>query len=239
MKIRSPWLIRLLASCLGALIWGWMSTIRVRYWSRDGQQHPVDASQQRFIYAFWHDSILAPMTTRTRIEMLISQHADGELVARICQWVGFGVVRGSSTRGGSEALVNMIRSDPHAHLGITPDGPKGPRRRVQLGMVYMASRTGVPIVPCGYGFTHVRRLNSWDRFAIPRPFSRIVAVVCEPIHVPPQLNREQLEHWRRHVEEAFLHVTAQAEDWAARIRRDGASALPPAVTRSVQERAAA
>jgi lysophospholipid acyltransferase (LPLAT)-like uncharacterized protein len=95
MKIRSPRLIRLIASCLGALIWCWMKTIRVRYWSPDGRQHPVEASQQRFIYAFWHDSMLAPMTTRTKIEMLVSQHADGELVARICQWVGFGVVRGS------------------------------------------------------------------------------------------------------------------------------------------------
>jgi lysophospholipid acyltransferase (LPLAT)-like uncharacterized protein len=229
MKIRSPRLIRLAASCLGALIWCWMKTVRVRYWSPDGRQHPVDAASERFIYAFWHDSILAPMTTRTKIEMLISQHADGELVARICQWVGFGVVRGSSTRGGYKALINIINSDPHAHLGITPDGPKGPRRRVQIGMIYMASRTGVPIVPCGFGFTHVRRLNSWDRFAIPRPFSRIVGVLCDPIHVPPHLERGALEHWRIRVEEAFLQATAQAEDWAQRIRHDGPAAPPPEV----------
>jgi lysophospholipid acyltransferase (LPLAT)-like uncharacterized protein len=239
MKIRSPRLIRLIASCLGALIWCWMKTIRVRYWSPDGRQHPVEASQQRFIYAFWHDSMLAPMTTRTKIEMLVSQHADGELVARICQWVGFGVVRGSSTRGGHEALVHMIHSDPQAHLGITPDGPKGPRRRVQAGMIYMASRTGVPIVCCGYGFTHVRRLGSWDRFAIPRPFSRIVGVVCEPIHVPPNLGRKELEQWRIRVEDAFLRATAQAEDWANRIRVEGPNAPPPAVMSGPQRRAAA
>lgn len=239
MKIRNPWIIRLVGSCLGALIWCWMKTVHVRYWSPDGREHPVEASQQRFIYAFWHDSILAPMTTRTKIEMLISQHADGELVARICEWIGFGVVRGSSTRGGHEALVHMINSDPQAHLGITPDGPKGPRRRVQIGMIYMASRTGVPIVPCGYGFTQVRRLNSWDRFALPRPFSRIVGVMCEPIHVPPHLERAALEQWRIRVEDAFLEATAQAEDWANRIRRDGPSALPPIVSQDVTPRAAA
>jgi lysophospholipid acyltransferase (LPLAT)-like uncharacterized protein len=179
------------------------------------------------------------MTTRTKIEMLISQHTDGELVARICQWVGFGVVRGSSTRGGREALINMINSDPHAHLGITPDGPKGPRRRVQLGMVYVASRTGVPIVPCGFGFTHARRLNSWDRFAIPRPFSRIVGVVCQPIHVPPKLDRAELERWRVAVEDAFLRATAQAEEWAARIRREGQAARPPWEMHRPQQWAAA
>jgi lysophospholipid acyltransferase (LPLAT)-like uncharacterized protein len=239
MKIRSPFLIRVIASCLGALIWCWMKTVRVRYWCPNGEQHPVDASLRRCIYAFWHDSMLAPMTTRTKIEMLISQHADGELVARICQWVGFGVVRGSSTRGGSEALVRMLHSDAPAHLGFTPDGPRGPRRRVQVGIVYIASRTGLPVVPCGYGFTHSWHLNSWDRFTIPVPWSRIVGVVCEPIHVPADLDRHELEQWRIRVEEAFLKATADAEDWARRIRRDGATAPPPAVTRPAPLRAAA
>lgn len=239
MKLRSPLLIRLVASCLGAFIWCWMKTVRVRYWCPNGEQHPVDAAQQRNIYAFWHDSMLAPMTTRTKIEMLISQHADGELVARICQWVGFGVVRGSSTRGGSEALVRMLHSQSPAHLGFTPDGPKGPRRRVQVGMVYIASRTGLPVVPCGYGFTHAWHLNSWDRLTIPCPGSRVVGVVCEPIHVPANLDRNELEQWRVRVEEAFLKATAQAEDWAARIRRDGANAPPPAVSQPSQRRVAA
>jgi lysophospholipid acyltransferase (LPLAT)-like uncharacterized protein len=239
-KLRSPLLIRILAWLLGAFVWSWVKTIHVRYWAADGRQHPVDASSERFIYAFWHDSMLAPMTTRTKIEMLVSQHADGELVAGVCQWVGFGLIRGSSTRGGFEALVNMInRSDSQAHLGFTPDGPKGPRHRVQVGMIYVASRTGVPIVPCGYGFTHARRLRSWDRFAVPRPFSRIVGVVCEPIHVPPNLDRAGLESWRIRVEEAFLEATAQAEDWAERIRRDGPSAPPPQVASAAPLRAAA
>ena len=239
MKLRSPLLIRVCAALLGAFVWCWMSTIRVRYWSTDGRQHPVDAAGERFIYAFWHDSLLAPMTTRTKIEMLISQHADGELVARICQWIGFGVVRGSSTRGGYEALVNMIsKSDPNAHLGVTPDGPKGPRHVVQQGMIYVASRTGVPIVACGYGFTHVRRLNSWDRFAVPRPFSRVVGVVCDPIRVPPDLSRAELEQWRVIVENAFLRATAQADDWALRIRQFGPQAPPPAVESAPRREAA-
>jgi hypothetical protein len=133
----------------------------------------------------------------------------------------------------------MMHSESPVHLGFTPDGPKGPRRRVQVGMIYIASRTGLPIVPCGYGFTHAWKLSSWDRFTIPRPFSRIVGVVCEPIHIPAELDRNELERWRIRVEEAFLKATADAEDWARRIRRDGMNAPPPVITQPPALRAAA
>lgn len=228
MKLRSPTLIRMVAALAAAVIWCWMRTIRIRVTSLDGREHPADATRERFFYAFWHEGLLAPLTTKIRIQMLISQHADGELIAQVCQRLGFGVIRGSTTRGGCEAILNMIRgSDRAAHLGITPDGPKGPRRKLQMGMILVASQTGMPIVPVGIGFASAWRFNSWDRFALPRPFSSIRGVVSDPIVVPPHLDRAGLATWRDLAEERLNHVNQLAEEWAERVAREGSNAPPP------------
>src|SRR4029079_19053493 len=107
----------------------WISTMRVRMVSADGRMHPVDPNESQFIYAFWHEGLLAPLATRPKIRVLISQHTDGELIAQIVERLGIGVIRGSTARGGCQALLEMIRSaEGNTHLGITPDGPRGPRR---------------------------------------------------------------------------------------------------------------
>jgi lysophospholipid acyltransferase (LPLAT)-like uncharacterized protein len=213
MKLRSPFLIRCVAAVAAFVIWCWISTFRIRISSLDGREHPVDPSQSQFLYAFWHEGLLAPLTTRIKVRMLISQHADGEMIAQICQWLGFGVVRGSTTRGGCAALQNLSRAGQSnaTHLGITPDGPKGPRRKLQMGVVWVASITGIPVVVTGIGFASAWRARSWDRFAIPVPGSTIHGVLSEPIHVPPDLDRPGLEFWRHYLEERLLHVTALAE----------------------------
>ncbi len=213
MKLRSPFLIRCIAAVAAFVIWCWISTFRIRVTSLDGRQHPVDPATEQFVYAFWHEGLLAPLTTRTKIRMLISQHADGEMIAQICQWLGFGVVRGSTTRGGCAALQSMMRAGQSnvTHLGITPDGPKGPRRTLQLGVVWVASTTGIPVVLTGIGFARAWRARSWDRFALPVPGSTIYGVLSEPIHVPKDLDRPGLEHWRLHLEERLMQVTELAE----------------------------
>lgn len=217
MKLRSPLLIRCIAAVAAFAIWCWISTFRIRVTSLDGRQHPVDPATEQFVYAFWHEGLLAPLTTRIKIRMLISQHADGEMIAQICQWLGFGVVRGSTTRGGCAALQNMMRAGQSnvAHLGITPDGPKGPRRTLQMGVVWVASTTGLPVVLLGIGFARAWRARSWDRFALPVPGSKIYGVLSEPIHVPADLDRAGLERWRLYLEERLLHVTELAEVRAA------------------------
>jgi lysophospholipid acyltransferase (LPLAT)-like uncharacterized protein len=115
---------------------------------------------------------------RPDIKVLISTHADGQLIAEACQRLGFALARGSSTRGGVEAVRDMLRAND-THLAVTPDGPRGPRRRVQAGVVYLAARTGLPIVPVGFAARRPWRAKSWDRFAVPRPFSRAVTDVAE------------------------------------------------------------
>lgn len=202
--------------------------MRVRIVTADGQRHPADPTERRFIYAFWHEGLLAPLATRPKIRVLISQHTDGEVISQICLRLGIGVIRGSTARGGCQALLEMIRdTDGSAHLGITPDGPRGPRRELKAGVVMIASQSGLAIVPAGIGFVRAWRFGSWDRFALPCPGSTMVGVVGAPLLVPPNLDRAGLAQWTEIVQTELLRLTDLAEDWAAKIRRQGASAMPP------------
>jgi lysophospholipid acyltransferase (LPLAT)-like uncharacterized protein len=135
----------------------------------------------------------------------------------VCRFLGYGVVRGSSTRGGSLALLDLIDCCGRSHLGVTPDGPRGPRRQLKVGIIYLASRTGLAIVPIGIGYTRAWRFRSWDRFALPCPFSTMIGVLGEAIPIPADLDRDGLERYRRLVEERCLAVTAVAEHRVARL----------------------
>jgi lysophospholipid acyltransferase (LPLAT)-like uncharacterized protein len=218
MKLRQPWLIRLIAFLGAWVIRVWMGTVRNCFSFAD-RVHPTDIRKERFIYAFWHETLLVPAAIRVKIHMLISQHADGELIARMCRHLGHDVVRGSSTRGGGTALLELVRCSKHSHLGVTPDGPRGPRRQAKMGAIYMASLTGLPIIPVGIGFTNAWRLKSWDRFAIPKPWTASLVVTGRAIHVPAKVAREHLESYRLLLEEEMVKVTAAAEKWAATGRR--------------------
>jgi lysophospholipid acyltransferase (LPLAT)-like uncharacterized protein len=211
-KLRHPGLIRLVALLLAVVVRLWLRTLRLRIvWPPDGLRHPTDPRRQRFIYAFWHEALLFPAAFTTRIHVLISQHADGELIAQVCRHLGYGLVRGSTNRQGTQALLQLLRVSQDSHLLITPDGPRGPRRRVQRGLVFVASRTGLPVVACGVAYCRAWRARSWDRFAVPWPWSTAVCVVAPALRVPADLNRAGLEQYRRLLEEQMLAVTAAAE----------------------------
>jgi lysophospholipid acyltransferase (LPLAT)-like uncharacterized protein len=214
MKLRNPRVLCLVAFLAAWLIRLWMGTLRFRLHFADGIRHPTDSRRQRCIYAFWHESLLFPTAFRARVHVLISRHADGELIAQVCRFLGAQVVRGSTTRGGGPALLELIRRGRRTHLGVTPDGPKGPRRRVQIGLISLASLTGLPVVAFGVGYSQAWRARSWDRFAVPKPWSTAACVVAPAIHVPARLNREGFEAYRRHVEEQLQRATAAAEQWA-------------------------
>jgi lysophospholipid acyltransferase (LPLAT)-like uncharacterized protein len=214
MKIRSPWLIRV-AAFLGALaVRAWLATLRFRFACRGGSFIPADSRGKQCIYSIWHDSILAGLSQRTKLRVMVSQHADGELITQLVQRLGYEVVRGSSTRGGSEALLTMARAEGDSHLIVTPDGPRGPRRRVKGGVAYLASLTGLSVVPVGVGYSKAWYAGSWDRFAIPRPGSKVFGVFLPAIHIPTGLDREALERFRRLVEEKMAEATQAAEAWA-------------------------
>lgn len=240
MTKRNRWIVPYLAAVIALFIRLWMNMMRVRMVSADGRSHPEDPRQSRYIYAFWHEGLLAPLATRPKIRVLISQHTDGEFIAQVCERLGIGVIRGSTARGGCQALLEMIRDrDVTTHLGITPDGPRGPRRQLKAGVVMVASQSGLPIVPVGIGFVSAWRFRSWDQFALPRPGSTMVGVVGTPINVPRDLDRGALQQWVQLVEAELLELTRLAEDWAQRIRRDGLSAAPPKIPREIAWRQSA
>jgi lysophospholipid acyltransferase (LPLAT)-like uncharacterized protein len=158
--------------------------------------------------------LLAYHYGQPNVWILISHHADGQLITEITNRLGFRAVRGSSTRGGVKAVRGMVELGRSDHLAITPDGPRGPRRHVQPGLIYTAARTGLPIVVAGIDFRRAWRARSWDRFALPYPFTRAVCIPSKLIYVPADLDRETMESYRIHVEKIFCAVQQMAEEWA-------------------------
>jgi lysophospholipid acyltransferase (LPLAT)-like uncharacterized protein len=223
MKLRHPALIRAASTAGAWVVRGWLGTVRYHYEPLAANLDPWRPGLPgRFIYAFWHEGLLLPAYRYARrdIRVLISQHADGQLIAEVCERLGFRTVRGSSTRGGVEAVREMVRLGGGCHLAITPDGPRGPRRRVQPGVVYLAAKTGMPVVPMGIGYHRPWRMKSWDRFAVPRPFSRSVLTTTEPVVVPADVGRDDLEHFRDKIERKMMLATQAAEGLADSGERD-------------------
>lgn len=224
MKIRHPLLIRTIAVLAGSVLRTWMRSLGYRYSPECRWVHPEsERVEGPMIYAIWHETLLIPagLASQRPVVTLISQHADGELIAQICRCFGVRAVRGSSRRGGMQALRELIENHPSSHVLITPDGPRGPRRCVQPGVIYLASRTGLPIVPVGVGFEYAWRLPSWDRFALPLPGSMVYLVAHPPLFVPSHVSREHLPHYCRQLQTALELATERAERWAQKRR------LPP------------
>jgi lysophospholipid acyltransferase (LPLAT)-like uncharacterized protein len=144
----------------------------------------VHESGRPAVFAFWH-GVLLPLEYICRgrdIQVLSSWHRDGEMSARLMAALGYGVVRGSPTRGSARGLLRMLaRAVDGLDLAITPDGPTGPAGRVKRGIFYLAEKSGGKLVPVGVGAARAKRLSSWDRFLVPLPFSRVAVVYGEPL----------------------------------------------------------
>ncbi|MEZ6136127.1 MAG: lysophospholipid acyltransferase family protein [Pirellulaceae bacterium] len=197
---------------------GLMSTLNYRMVRYDPAADPADASFiSPAIFVFWHEYIFFPIYLRPhcRLAMLLSQHQDAEILSHVAHFAGLETVRGSTHRGGTAALKEMLHRAQGMSLAITPDGPRGPRRQLAQGCVYLSSRLQVPIVPIGFGCDRPwRNRSSWDQFAIPRPYSRARAVVGPRIQVPAELEREDIEKHRQWLEQQLNMLTDTAEDWA-------------------------
>ncbi len=219
MKLRNPYLMRILALAGAWFLRLWMRTVRRHYDFRASGIHPTHArAEQRYLYTIWHESILFGVMIvrdqRAKVRALISQHTDGEFVTQLSQHLGLDAVRGSSTRGGEMAMLRMCRVKDDWHFTVTPDGPRGPRRQVQPGIIFLASRAELPIVVAGFGYAKAWRTSSWDQFVLPCPFSAAYCVVAPPIVVPANLDRAGLERYRLVVEARLQEVTERAEHWA-------------------------
>lgn len=159
----------------------------------------VDAlrrNRQPMILALWHGQMLVPLWHHRAqgIAILISEHRDGEIIARIAEALRLRTVRGSTSRGGGRALVGLVRELTSGHdIAITPDGPRGPAESFAAGALVAAQRAHAPIVAIGVHASHAWRLRSWDRFMIPKPFSRVHIAYSEPTIVDAATPREAAE----------------------------------------------
>ena len=208
---RYPWWLEPAAAAGALLVRALGATWRVDRSSLVALDAAI-AGGRRCIFALWHAGLLPLVWThRGRgVVVLVSRHRDGELITRIIERLGFATSRGSSTRGGEEGVMDMLRKAGEGRLlAITPDGPRGPAGTLKPGIVYLASRSGLPIVPVAAASRSCWRLRSWDRFRIPRPFTRVVVAYGDPIAVPPGLAGETLEPWRARVERTLEDHTAQ------------------------------
>jgi len=162
------------------------------------------------IQAFWHDRILlATYYFRgRRIVVMTSQSFDGEYIARFIQRLGYGAARGSSTRGGVGALVEMARL-VRAGLpaGFTVDGPRGPRHVAKTGALLLAKKTGRPVLPFAVNPERFWTLRSWDRFRIPRPFTRATVRIARPLRVPADADDAALERLREELQRALEEIS--------------------------------
>jgi len=151
---------------------------------------PGTLGDEEFIMACWHGELLMiPYAYKNyrktpHVKLLISEHFDGNLIAKTLNYFGFGTIRGSSTRGGAKALIQSIKEIKKGYdLGITPDGPKGPRHEVHDGIVVMAQKAKVKIVLVEIKPSKYWQINSWDKFVIPKPFGIINYYISDLIDV--------------------------------------------------------
>jgi hypothetical protein len=216
-KKRMPaFMTKLGALVLSKGIRAWMSTLDYRAVFYDRSIDPIRGEGGPRIYIFWHENILLPLYLRghCNLAMLLSQHPDAEILAHIAHHMGFDCVRGSTYHGGAKALMELQERSRNQHLTITPDGPRGPRRQLAQGPIYLASRLQLPLVAMGFGYDRPWRANSWDRFAMPRPFSRGRAILGPPLMLPRDLDRDGIERSRVRAERLLNDLTCEAEAWA-------------------------
>jgi lysophospholipid acyltransferase (LPLAT)-like uncharacterized protein len=218
MKLTSS-LVNKLGGLLGAAaVRNWMSTLDYKAAYYDRSIDPVfpECKGQK-IYIFWHEYILFPLYLRghCNMTMLLSRHRDAEILSYAAYHMGFDFVRGSTNRGGVAAIRELLDKSRRMNLTITPDGPRGPRRKMAPGSIYLASKLGLPLVVMGYGYDRPWRVKkAWDHFAIPRPFSRARAILSGEIFVPANLDRDRIDYYRQKIEQLMNRLTTEAETWA-------------------------
>ena len=164
-----------------------------------------------FIFAFWHNRqfFLGYPKIHNGVSVLASQSADGEFIARSVQYLGIKSIRGSSTRGGAKALVEMIRAlKKGGNLAITPDGPRGPIFEIQPGVVHIAQKTGVAIIPLCCSYARKKIFNSWDLYQIPSPFNKIVVGYGAPISISEE---ESVENASLKIKKALDDLTLETD----------------------------
>ena len=191
-------------------------TYRYRLVDEKDEQRTLD-EYGSVIYASWHQRFFPGITllaNRKPIAIMISQSRDGEMIARVVDMLGWRPVRGSSSRGGSRALKEIRTLTRRGfRIGHIVDGPQGPFGVVKPGLLIIAQFAGTPIVPVITSAERRWTFNSWDRFMVPKPFSRVVVRFAPPITIPRRLDAETFEAIRQNIEKQIKAYYKQTDNW--------------------------
>ena len=201
-----------LAQYLGPVLVGMIArTMRVRV---VGAEHRRAAEDQgHFIIAALHGRMFLPVWgyRHSGITALVSQSRDGETVTRLVMGLGYGTVRGSSHRGALSAVRGLLNTLKQGPIAILVDGPKGPREEPKIGTIAVARASGRPILPM-VGASHPAiEFHSWDRFQLPKPFSRGILIFGEPYIIPRDVKSEELEEWRLDLKRRLVGLREEAD----------------------------
>ncbi len=183
---------------------------------QEGATEPVRAARERgpVLWAFWHNRLLGPLIPYRGqgAGVVISQSRDGELITRVVEGFGYVGLRGSSSRGGSQALRRLLRHLREGRdVAFTPDGPRGPRYTVHPGLAYLAAKTGHPVVPMGVAYSRKAVFSSWDRFQLPLPFATVLLHLAEPLHLAPDAAQGEAGEAGEAIRQALAAATEAAE----------------------------
>ena len=165
--------------------------------------------------AIWHEAMGSAGIhfRRSNFHTLTSYSYDGEIAARVVHYLGLEAVRGSSSRGGHEALAQLGKAAQKVPcVGFTLDGPRGPRRQAKPGIAILAARSQLPVLPLAFAPSACKRLSSWDRFPIPKPGATILGAFGPPIPPPKEENHDAIEHMRLQIETELNNLQRQLED---------------------------
>lgn len=197
--------------------YGLQALFRTLHIETTGEHFLPRPAQERtpVIFVFWHGRLL-PLIHIHRHQgtvVLVSEHRDGDYLARLLHHFGFGTVRGSSTRGGVRGLKGLIRAARTGwDLAITPDGPRGPNRELKLGALTVARMTGLPLVPVGVGVTSAWRIGSWDGLLVPKPFSTVRVAYGPPTCVPRNADQSEIDEAAVSLQHELGDLSGQAGD---------------------------
>ncbi|PPR10080.1 MAG: hypothetical protein CFH41_02135 [Alphaproteobacteria bacterium MarineAlpha11_Bin1] len=169
------------------------------------------AKGKPFIACFWHGRMLMIPNAwiyKAPVRILISQHRDGVFISRTLKHLGVGTISGSSSKGGGSALIGIVRALKRGeYIGITPDGPRGPRMRAAPGAISAAKLSGAALLPITFSASRCRIFFSWDRFVLPFPFTRGVVRIGHPIEVPRDADESLTEQTRQTLERVLIDLT--------------------------------
>ncbi|MBW1972894.1 MAG: lysophospholipid acyltransferase family protein [Deltaproteobacteria bacterium] len=193
-----PWLLRVI-------------NITIRFKIKGIENRPQDKNR---IYALFHgqQAYFYGANDEEGIVVLTSRSRDGEILSQILIRLGFQVVRGSSSRGGTSGLLSLIKKAKKGHpVLIAVDGPKGPYHHVKEGIILLAQATGLPIIPLAASGSKKITIKSWDKTHIPLPFSKVVIMIGKPIYIASDLEKDKIEYYRKKLEKEMITLTNKAE----------------------------